>query len=289
MIIVVVTSSSIAASQVSTPTLPSYITLIKAWRHGETEANRKNLLAGGGPDDSLEVLALNNEGKKQAEELGKLVVQEGKLDVIYTSDLSRALDTAGGVVNAFKNEGKCIELRLSKQLREILHGQFELTDAKKRNDAGTILFCKILKADDREKIFEKEHDRFRFWKIHPLVSNEEVVSEDIVDVEDYLQRGETKPETPYHLWQRIHQEFLRIAKENPGKIIGVSTHGACLTTLLDGLNPNPKGVYLSPHYNGKEIKIGDEVMIPAAAKVANGALIHFKYDSRNDKLEICDP
>lgn len=268
---------------------PPYITIIKAWRHGETRANRENKLSGGGPDSLL--TALNDEGRQQAEKLGNLVVQNGVLDVIYTSDLGRALDTAGAVLKAFERDGVIIEQRISKQLREILHGQFELSDGKARNESGSARFREALAADEQQQTPEKElKDKYRFWKIHPLVSNAEVVPEDIVNVEDYIQRGETRPETPYQLWQRVHQEFIRIAKENPGRTVGISMHGAGLATLLDGLNKNPKGVYLPPHYNSKEIKIDDQVIIPAAAKVENCALIYFKYDSRNGgKLELYDP
>lgn len=266
-----------------------YITIIKAWRHGETEANKENRLSGGGPDNLL--TALNDEGKRQAEKLGNLVVQSGPLDVIYTSDLSRALETSGAVLKAFERNGVIIEQRISKQLREILHGQFELSEGKVRKESGNARFREALAADEQQQTPEKElKDKYRFWKIHPQASNTEVVPEDIVNVEDYIQRGEIRPETPYQLWQRMHQEFIRIAQENPGRTVGISMHGAGLATLLDGLNKNPKGIYLPPHYNSKEIKIDDKVIIPAATKVENCALIYFKYDSRNGgKLELYDP
>lgn len=270
-------------------TLPPYITIIKAWRHGETGSNKENRLSGGGPDSSL--TALNDEGKKQAERLGRLVVQNGPLDVVYTSDLSRALDTATAVLKAFEHNGICIEQHRSKQLREILHGRFELSNAKARNESGTARFHAALAADEQRKTAETElKDKYRFWKMHPLVSTYEVVPEEIVDVDSYIKRGETRPETPYQLWQRIHREFVRIARENPGRTVGVSTHGAVLATLMDGLNKSPKGIYLPPHYNSKEILKDGKLIIPAAAKVENCALIYFKYDSRDGgKLELYDP
>jgi broad specificity phosphatase PhoE len=267
-----------------------YITIIKAWRHGETYANKKNLISGGTFDDSLGLTLLTDEGKKQAAELGKKVLESGDLDVIYTSDLSRALETAGGVVKAFKENGKNLDLRLSKQLREVLHGKFEFTDAIARSEASNIRFYEMLELDAQQITDEEElNDKYRFWKIYPIVSNDEVVPEDIVDVDDYIQREETRPETPFKLWQRAHQEFIKIAQENPGATVGISTHGACLATLIDGLNKNPRGAYLPPHYHSKVIKVGDKVVLPAATKVENCALVIFKYDSRNGgKLELLE-
>ncbi len=288
-VIFFITDSLLASATENSLQNSPYITIIKAWRHGETRANKENKLSGGGPDNAL--TELTDEGKKQAEKLGDLVVQGGVLDVIYTSDLNRALDTAGAVLRAFERNGVTIEQRLSKQLREILHGQFELSDGKVRTESGIARICAALDADKQQLTSEEElTDKFRFWKIHPLVSNENIVPEDIVDVEDYIQRGEARPETNYQLWQRVNQEFIRIAQENLGRTVGVSTHGGCIATLLEGLNKNPKGVYLPPHYNGKEIKIDDKVIIPAATKVENCALIFFKYDSRNGgTLEVYNP
>lgn len=266
------------------------VTIIKAWRHGATDANKNNLLCGGGSDDSEGVTALNEEGKKQAYELGQRVVESGDLDVIYSSDLSRALDTAEAVLGAYECKGKKPELRISKQLREILHGKLELTDGKERRIAATARIQEMLAFDELQLTPDEElRDPFRFWKIHPQVTNAEVVPEEIVDVEDYINRGETRPETPYQLYQRINQEFIRIAKENPGKTIGVSMHGAGLSTLLEAMNKNPKGIYLPPHYNNMEIKIGDQVILPSSSSVANCALLYFKYDFRTDQLESILP
>lgn len=259
--------------------------IFKAWRHGHTEANRNNLLCGGGNDDPDGITALNEEGKKQAAELGLRVVESGDLDVIYSSDLSRALDTAGAVLRAYESKGKKLELRISKQLREILHGKLELTDGKVRRESANARIQEMLAFDALQLTPNDElRDPFRFWKIHPQVLD--FVPEEIVDVDDYIKREETRPETPYKLYQRISQEFIRIAKENPGKTIGISMHGAALCTLLEALNKHPKGVYLPPHYNSVEVKVGDQVILPISSSVANGALLYFKYDSRTDQLEI---
>lgn len=267
-----------------------YITLIKAWRHGETNGNKKALLTGGGPDDPQGMTALNEEGYRQAATLGKLVLESGPLDVVYTSDLSRASETARAVLESFHASGSPVEVRISMALREILHGKFELTDSRVRNEAAISKFTEMFSADERhETSAEVLSDTHRFWKVHPLVENHEIVPCDVVNVPEYIQNGESRPETPYQLWHRVYNEFIRIGRENPGKTVGVSTHGAVLATLIDGLAQNPRGRYLPPHFIGKDIKNGDEVLIRAAAKVENCALICFKYDSRDGSLELIAP
>lgn len=261
-----------------------YVTVIKAWRHGHTEANRHHLLSGGGNDDPAGLTALNEEGKKQAEELGHKIVECRDLDVIYSSDLGRAVETAEAVLRAYEIHGKKVELRLSKQLREILHGKFELTEGNVRREAAVTRIQEMLAEREGDAIA----DPFRFWKMHPQVPKEAVVPEEIVDVEDYIERGETRPETPYQLYRRIHQELIRIARENPGKTVGVSMHGASLSSLIEALSPQ-RGLYLAPHYNGLEVKIGDQVILPSAVSIPNCALFHFKYDSRTDQLELTIP
>lgn len=84
---------------------PSYITLIKAWRHGET--------------------VLTETGKEQAEKLAQVVITSGPLDILYTSDLNRAINTAAAVLRVFARKGQIIEQRTSMQLREILNGKIE--------------------------------------------------------------------------------------------------------------------------------------------------------------------
>ena len=91
------------------------------------------------------------------------------------------------------------------------------------------------------------------------------------------------------LYRRINQEFIRIAKENPGKTIGVSMHGASMSTLLEALNKSPRGVYLPPHYNSLEVKVGNQVILPISLSVANCALFYFRFDSRTDQLELINP
>lgn len=254
---------------------PSQTTLIKAWRHGETEANVQHLMAGGADDDPAGLTALNANGKKQAQELGKRLVSEGPLDIIYSSDLSRALDTAKAVQEAFRAKGKFVEIRLSKQLRETFHGKFQLQAEKFREEKSKVRMAQELAADKGREYTDKE-DRFRFWKIHPLIANDEILKEDIIDAQSYLDRKETTPETRFQMWKRIKQEFLRIAKLHPGKTVGISMHGGGLNALRTEMKKNPKGIYLAVHISNPETKVGDKVIIPAADKVDNCCVVYFK-------------
>lgn len=283
-------SHSIGATNYdSTSQLEPYITNIKAWRHGKTYANDNKLLSGGDPDDAYGMSSLNLEGYAQAEVLGQIVCDSGTLDVIYTSDLQRSSKTAEVVQSMFDNKGFSVGLLPTRQLREILHGRFNLTEAEKRNEAAKEKMHGMLDSDLASESAEDDlNDKFRFWKVHPLVEKEETIPGDVVNVDDYLASADQRPETQYQLFQRVQQEFIRIAKENLGKTVGISTHGAVLITLKEALNKKFAGTYLPPHYLDKEVKRGDEVIIPAASKVENCALLHFKYDSRDGSLELVD-
>lgn len=269
----------------------NFITDFYIWRHGETEANKEKLLSGGAPELISDIeywskmTSLNEQGKQQAAELGSLVVNKCALDVIYTSDLTRAYDTASAVVSAYKLAGRSIKLHTNMQLREILQGKYEMTPAKDRNEAGQQLLKTLL-----EKGEGVSYDKFAAWKLHPLASPDQVIGEeclvnDVVDVNKYLATKEVNPETPWQLFNRIMVELVKIANEHPQEKIGISTHGAVLATLIEGLNTEFTGTYLPTHYNGTEIKVRDKV-IPAVVKVKNCALIHFQYDHDSKRLSL---
>ncbi len=267
------------------------ITDFYIWRHGETKANTESLLSGGAPEllSDFEywskMSSLNEQGKHQAIELGSIVVNKCSLDIIYTSDLARAYDTATAVLNAYKLTNRPISLQKDVQLREILHGKFELTSGKVRNEAGQQLLRKLLGED-----VNHSYDKFSAWKLHPLASSDQIIDQKclvngVVDVTKYLATKEANPETPWQLFHRIKLELAKIAKEHPDKKIGISTHGAVVATLLEGLNTDFTGTYLPPHYNGIEIRVGEKV-IPAAVKVKNCALIHLQYDHASEEFRI---
>lgn len=89
-------------------------------RHGETVENAAGIMQGHLPGKLSEV------GKNQAKKLAQRLKNE-KIDIIYSSDLTRAVDTAKEIA-VFHKE---IPLKLSQELRERNHGkEFE---GKKNN------------------------------------------------------------------------------------------------------------------------------------------------------------
>ena len=89
-------------------------------RHGETIENQKRIVQGhlGGH--------LSEKGKDQARKLA-LRLKDENIDVIYSSDLKRAADTAKEIAKYHKNAG----FFLVKELRERNHGKY---DGKKADE-----------------------------------------------------------------------------------------------------------------------------------------------------------
>lgn len=268
------------------------ITDIYVWRHGETNANTRHLTAGGSPElysnfeYCAQMTALNEQGRKQADNLGSLLVKYA-LDVIYTSDMGRARDTAVAVVNAYQLAGRTVDLRQSMQLREIIHGIYDLIPVKDRNEKGRKQLIELL-----EDGAAPTEDKFLTWKLHALVPQDQVikgpsVKNDVVDVKSYIARKETQPETPWMLFNRIRQEIAQIAQANIGKKVGISSHGAALETLVLGLDKSFKGTYLPPYYNQEPIYHQDK-MILASIKVRNCDLLHLRYDSATGELSFIE-
>jgi len=85
-------------------------------RHGESEFNKKKIFAGW--SDCL----LTEEGKRQAVDLRK-TIDDLEIDVVYSSDLSRAKVTA-----EILNENKKRNHIVSKELREVYFGEWEGID-----------------------------------------------------------------------------------------------------------------------------------------------------------------
>jgi broad specificity phosphatase PhoE len=82
-------------------------------RHGETESNNKKIIQGQADTQ------LNSIGKQQAKNLAR-VLKDKNIEKIYSSDLSRARETAE-IINRDLN----VELILTKKLRELDMGNWE--------------------------------------------------------------------------------------------------------------------------------------------------------------------
>jgi 2,3-bisphosphoglycerate-dependent phosphoglycerate mutase len=99
------------SAQSSSPVLaPTHLIVI---RHGETAWNRERRLQG-----QLDV-PLNAHGEAQAAALG-MALQAEPLDAIYSSDLSRALQTARALA-----AGRPLDVRTESGLRERHYGEFQ--------------------------------------------------------------------------------------------------------------------------------------------------------------------
>jgi broad specificity phosphatase PhoE len=83
-------------------------------RHGETEENAKGIIQGHLPGK------LTEKGIQQAKKLANRLKDE-KLDLIVSSDLARALDTA----NEIKSFHPEVPFQLSEELREIYQGELQ--------------------------------------------------------------------------------------------------------------------------------------------------------------------
>jgi probable phosphoglycerate mutase len=95
-------------------------------RHGETDANRRGVLQGGGLDEPL-----NGNGHEQGKALGD-VFKSRKIDVIYTSKLRRSIETAEYIR---RNKNNYIKMEKFMELNEISWGIWEgLSDIPGRDE-----------------------------------------------------------------------------------------------------------------------------------------------------------
>lgn len=83
-------------------------------RHGETVSNREGRFCGHSET------ALTELGVEQARALGRRLAAE-RIDAAYTSDFSRAIDTAAIVL-----EGRGLRARVDPDLRELHYGDWEM-------------------------------------------------------------------------------------------------------------------------------------------------------------------
>ena len=82
-------------------------------RHGQTNDNIKNIMQG------WKDTPLNDQGRLQANALVSFFREES-IDIVYSSDLSRALETAQIIADAIHKE-----VYIDKQLREMYLGSWE--------------------------------------------------------------------------------------------------------------------------------------------------------------------
>jgi len=91
-------------------------------RHGETDWNKENIRRFQGRTDTK----LNEKGKKQVEQLAEKL-KDKKIELIFSSPLKRAVETAKGI-KKYHPESRLI---IDKDLRELDYGIFEGLTLKK--------------------------------------------------------------------------------------------------------------------------------------------------------------
>lgn len=168
------------------------------FRHGETDWNRDKRIQG------HTNTSLNDKGREQALELFELLKDSG-IEVIYSSDLDRAYETAKIV-----NRGLNVDVVKTEKLREAHFGEAE----------GLLL----------EEIIAKWGQEFwdRFRTLGP--KNGDI--------------GFPGGETRGHSVVRMRSVIDQIIQEDNYKKIGISTHGGVVRNLLhsflsDGHEPLP--------------------------------------------------
>lgn len=115
--------------------------------HGTTTDNEKNLATGWAPGE------LSERGKEQAKKLGESV-KDKKFDIVFCSDLKRAVDSAD---LAFGDKYKIIT---DKRLREINYGEFTQLPAKQFRDDMTKYIDEKFPGGESHKDVEKRMVNF---------------------------------------------------------------------------------------------------------------------------------
>ena len=171
------------------------------FRHGETDWNKERRCQG--HTDTT----LNETGQHQARMLAERLV-DFKLDVIVSSDLSRALLT-GSIVA----ERKGIPLIVDHRLREMSYGEAEgmrFDEAVK--NFGEEIWNKL-------GSFKREHDHVGF------------------------PGGETR----FIARSRFHQALVDIIEKSSHQHIGISTHGGALRNILHHFLPEDHALLPIPN------------------------------------------
>lgn len=151
-------------------------------RHGETEWNAVKRLQG-----HLDI-GLNAEGERQVAALGQALLDE-PLDVIVSSDLQRAMQTARAIAMP-----RGMEIELDAGLRERCYGAFE----------------GVLYSD----IAGRFPEAYAAWQAR--------------DIDARFPEGERKAETLREFYERVVTTIVRLASRHRNKKIALVTHGGVL-------------------------------------------------------------
>ena len=161
------------------------------FRHGETDMNAKNIWQGARIN-----VALNDNGKKQAEQLGQKLLPLG-IEVIYSSNLRRALQTS-------------LIVNKSLEVPAFL--------------CGGLIECNFGDAEG------KTYDELK--QLCPETMN--AVLHPTPATWDTRYPG-LYSESKHEVYTRVRNALVQIADETKNSVIGISTHGGVMSALLAGL------------------------------------------------------
>lgn len=175
-------------------TFEKYCTLYLV-RHGETDYNKKHFVQGQAQ------IPLNEQGRFQAKEAAKKFGVK-KIDVMYSSDLIRATETAKIIAQEHK-----LEVILTEAFRERFFGRWQHQSGKNPPDEINKLLKAFYALTPDEQWHKKPFDDYE--------SNEELIG-------------------------RAFTKLRAIASEYIGKTVMVVTHGGVIRILLAHLGLFPR-------------------------------------------------
>lgn len=162
-------------------------------RHGETNWNAEKRWQGQAD------IPLNKKGRTQAKRVAKKLFDEHPdLAAIYSSDLSRALDTSKETARLFN-----LPVVARSDLREYTVGVAE----------GLLYQEVIDRFGSWETLSQKYPDKRERWK-HSQVPGQETI---------------------YQTTERLKKALCAIAAKHPDKKVAIFTHGGCLKTIVADL------------------------------------------------------
>jgi 2,3-bisphosphoglycerate-dependent phosphoglycerate mutase len=167
------------------------------FRHGQTDWNKEKRIQG-----HIDT-HLNENGREQAKRIAPLLQDKG-IEAIYSSDLSRAFETANIVAEELK-----LKIIKEARLREAQFGEAE-----------------GLKVEEVVSKFGED-----LWKNFHLINQE--------NYDLAFPDGESRGASV----DRMKQVVNEIVANEDYKIVALSTHGGVIRNLLHSFNPDHKEVY----------------------------------------------
>lgn len=173
------------------------------FRHGQTDLNIQRVFQGAGVDSPL-----NDLGRQQAEQLAK-VLKDTNIQIIFTSPLSRAQETAR-IAN--------------KHLKVKIYDKADLKEAR----------LGVAEGKHKDVIAKDYHQVYMAWR---------ALDDETYDIR--FPGGESKREVS----QRIVTCLKKIAVEAREEIIGISTHSGVIRYLLWYLGVKTNDIPNCSHYH----------------------------------------